>query len=313
MDYFLVSLLNGVIYGLMLFMVSSGLTLIFGMMGVLNFAHASFYMIGAYIGYLCSLHLGFYAGLVIAPLVVGALGVFSERLLLRRVRPQGHTHELLLTFGLFFIFEEVIKVFFGNFAVPYQVPAGLDFAAFSVGSIEYPFYRLFIGVVALVMFVAILAVLQLTRLGIVVRAAVHRSDMVAALGHNVPTVFTALFGGGAALAGLAGAVAGAFFPTSPTMASDLGTLVFVVVVIGGLGSLSGAVVGALLIGVVTSFAVGLNVSLASLAASLGLGDTLTQMGGLFTVSLSSLAGTIPYLLMLLILLLRPSGLLGERS
>jgi branched-chain amino acid transport system permease protein len=313
MDYFLVSLLNGVIYGLLLFMVSSGLTLIFGMMGVLNFAHASFYMLGAYVGYVCSQYFGFFWGLLVAPLVVGALGVLCERLLLRRVRPKGHTHELLVTFGLFFIFEEVVKVFFGNFAVPYRVPESLNFAAFTLAGLEYPAFRLFIGAVAIAMFVAILAVLKLTRLGIVVRAAVHRPAMVAALGHNVPLVFTGLFGGGAALAGLAGAVAGAFFPTSPTMAGELGTLVFVVVVIGGLGSLAGAIVGALLIGVVTSFAVGVNSSLASLAGYVGLGDYLSEVGGLFTVELSSMAGIMPYLLMLLVLLVRPSGLMGEKQ
>lgn len=313
MDYLLVSLLNGLIYGLLLFMVSSGLTLIFGMMGVLNFAHASFYMVGAYVGYLCTRYLDFYTGLIVAPLVVGLIGVFCERLLLRRVRPQGHTHELLLTFGLFFIFEEAVKVFFGNFAVPYEVPEALSFSAFTLGGIDYPFYRLFIGAVAIGMFLAILAVLKLTRLGIVVRAAVHESGMVAVLGHNVPMVFTLLFGGGAALAGLAGAVAGAFFPTSPTMATNLGTLVFVVVVIGGLGSLSGALLAALLIGVVTNFTIGLTQSLGDLGALLGLGDSLNNLGGLFTVELSSLAGATPYILMLLILLLRPSGLLGERQ
>jgi branched-chain amino acid transport system permease protein len=234
MEFVIVSILNGVIYGLLLFMVSAGLTLIFGMMGVLNFAHASFYMLGAYAAYAISSRVNFWVGLLVAPAVVGAIGMLVERYLLRKVHAFGHAHELSLTFGLALIFEELIKLFFGNFPVNYQMPDTLRFAAFTIFGTDYPFYRLFIGAVAVIMFIALYILLSQTRIGIVVRAAERLPAMAEALGHNIPVVFTSVFGAGAALAGLAGAVAGAFFPTNPNMALELGVIVFVVVVVGGL-------------------------------------------------------------------------------
>src|ERR1700730_2137928 len=237
MDYFVVSLLNGVIYGLLLFMVSAGLTLIFGMMGVLNFAHASFYMLGAYFAYTLQGVVGFWPALVLSPLIVGFVGVIVERFFLRRVHQYGHAHELLLTFGLAFIIAELIKLFFGNFPVDYRIPPSLDFAAFRIGGASYPIYRVLMGGVAIAMFGLIYLLLTRTRVGIVVRSAIYRPRMAQALGHNVPLVFMGVFGVGAALAGLAGAVAGAFYTTNPNMALELGVMVFVVVVVGGLGSL----------------------------------------------------------------------------
>lgn len=313
MDYFLVSLFNGVIYGLLLFMVSAGLTLIFGMMGVLNFAHASFYMLGAYFAYALQRPLGFWMAIIAAPILVGLVGALVERYLLRRVHHHGHAHELLLTFGVSFIIAEVIKLVFGNFPVDYRVPAALDFSAFSIGHSAYPFYRLLIGVVALAMFVVIYAVLTYTRVGIVVRSAIYKPRMVEALGHNVPLVFMSVFSLGAALAGLAGAVAGAFYTTNPNMAIELGVIVFVVVVVGGLGSLGGAMVASLLIGVITSVAVGIDASFADLLSIVGLRSWAMAQGGLLSLKVSSLAATIPFALMLLVLLFRPHGLMGEKS
>lgn len=313
MDYFIVSLLNGVIYGLLLFMVSAGLTLIFGMMGILNFAHASFYMLGAYFAYALQPYIGFGPAVVVSTLLVGGVGVIVERYFMRPVHKYGHAHELLLTFGLSFIITEFIKLFFGNFPVNYRVPASLTFSAFQIGQSTYPFYRLLMGVVAVAMFIVIYLLLTRTRVGIVVRAAIHRPAMVEALGHNVPVVFMAVFGVGAALAGLAGAVAGAFYTTNPNMAIELGVMVFVVVVIGGLGSLEGALLSSLIIGLITAFSVGVDYSLSSLLALVGLGAWADEMGGLLTLKLSSLSGTIPYALMLLILLIRPYGLLGEKE
>lgn len=313
MDYFVVSLLNGVIYGLLLFMVSAGLTLIFGMMGILNFAHASFYMLGAYFAYALQPYLGFWLSVVVATALVGLVGVVAERYFLRPVHKFGHAHELLLTFGLSFIIAEFVKLFFGNFPVNYRIPASLSFSAFQIGPSTYPFYRLLIGAVALAMFVVIYLLLTRTRVGIIVRAAIHRPAMVEALGHNVPVVFMVVFGVGAALAGLAGAVAGAFYTTNPNMAIELGVMVFVVVVIGGLGSLEGALLASLLIGLITSFSIGVDYSMASLLALVGLGDWAREVGGLLTLKLSSLSGTIPYALMLVILLVRPYGLLGEKE
>ena len=313
MDTFFISLLNGAIYGLLLFMVSAGLTLIFGMMGVLNFAHASFYMLGAYFAYALGGVLGFWGALVAAPLLVALVAVVVERYLLRRIHHHGHAHELLLTFGLSLIIAELVKLFFGNYPVNYRVPPSLDFAAFTLGSADYPVYRVLIGGVALAMFAAIYLLLTKSRVGIVVRSAIYRPRMVEALGHNVPLVFMGVFGVGAALAGLAGAVAGAFYTTSPNMALDLGVMVFVVVVVGGLGSLEGAMLASLLIGVVTSLAIAVDGTLADLFGLLGAQAWAEGVGGLLTLKLSSLAGAIPFALMLLVLLLRPSGLMGEKA
>ncbi|WP_420994864.1 branched-chain amino acid ABC transporter permease [Cupriavidus sp. 30B13] len=313
MEYLIVSLLNGAIYGLLLFMVSAGLTLIFGMMGVLNFAHASFYMLGAYFAYTLQGTLGFWPAIVVSPVLVGLVGVAVERFFLRRVHHHGHAHELLLTFGLSFIIAELIKLFFGNFPVDYRIPAALDFPAFQLGASAYPVYRVFMGAVALAMFAVIYLLLTRTRVGIVVRSAIYKPRMAEALGHNVPLVFMGVFGIGAALAGLAGAVAGAFYTTNPNMALELGVMVFVVVVVGGLGSLGGAMLASLLIGLITSFSVGIDRSLADLLALFGAGAWAEHVGGLLTLKLSSLAGTIPFALMLLILLVRPSGLMGEKE
>jgi branched-chain amino acid transport system permease protein len=311
MDAFLVALLNGLVYGLLVFMVSAGLTLVFGMMGVLNFAHASFYMLGAYAAFLSSRYLGFWAGVLVATLFVAAIGLLSERLLLRRVRTYGHTQELLLTYGLFFVIEEIVKLIFGPTPVPYRVPDELRFTAFTIGQSEFPFFRVLMGGTALAMFLGIYAVLGLTRIGLVVRAAVEKPYMVSALGHNVPIVFSGLFAVGAGLAGLAGAIAGMYYPTSPAMAHELGTIIFVVVVIGGLGSLNGALAASLLIGVMTSFAVGVEATFGDMFRALGLPGT--GLSGFDAVEFSSIAGVLPYALMLFVLLWRPAGFAGSRS
>jgi branched-chain amino acid transport system permease protein len=313
MDQITISLLNGVIYGLLLFMVSAGLTLIFGMMGVLNFAHASFYMLGAYFAFALQGVVGFWGALALSPLLVALTGIVVERYVLRRVHHHGHAHELLVTFGLSFIIAELVKLVFGNYPVDYRVPPSLDISAFSIGGAQYPAYRLLMGGVALAMFAILYLLLTRTRVGIVVRSAIYRPRMAEALGHNVPMVFTGVFGVGAALAGLAGAVAGAFYTTNPNMALELGVMVFVVVVVGGLGSLGGAMLASLIIGVITSVAVGVDLSLADLFAALGTGDWAQRIGGLLSLKISSLSTTIPFALMLLILLLKPAGLMGEKE
>jgi branched-chain amino acid transport system permease protein len=247
-------------------------------------------------------------GLLIATIVVAAAGLLAERMLLRKVRAYGHTQELLLTFGLFFVIEEVVKLFFGPTPVGYNVPEQLRFTAFSIGEAAFPFFRVLMGITALVMFFGIYAVLGLTRIGLVVRAAVEKPDMVSALGHNVPIVFSGLFAVGAGLAGLAGAVAGMYYPTSPAMAHELGTIIFVVVVIGGLGSLNGALAASLLIGVMTSFAVGVDSTFGDLFNAIGLPSL-----GMGSVEFSSIAGVLPYALMLFVLLVRPAGFAGNRN
>src|SRR5690348_2477764 len=269
MEFFTISLLNGISYGLLLFMLSSGITLIFSMMGVLNFAHASFYMLGAYFGYAISAKLGFWPALVLAPLVVGAIGAAIERYGLRRAHATGHVSELLFTFGIAFMIEEAVRLTWGKMPVPYKVPAILDGPLFTLYSSTFPTYKVFMMAVSLAMLAALYLGLTRTRVGLVIRAALTRPDMVEALGHDVPRVFMLVFGGGAALAALAGVIGGNAFVTDPGMASALGPIVFVVVVVGGLGSLTGAFVASLFIGIVQTFAVAVDYSVRDLGAALG--------------------------------------------
>src|SRR5690349_12528005 len=253
------SILNGLVYGMLLFMLSSGLTLIFGMMGVLNFAHASFYMLGAYVAFTLGLRLGFWPALVIAPILVGLLGAIVERQGLRRVHRFGHIAELIFTFGVAIVIEEVVQLVWGRPAKSYPVPAALDFPLFRLFGSAFPAYKAFMLVVAVAIFAFIFVILTRTRAGLIIQASLTHPQMVAMLGHNVPRVFMVVFGIGSALAGLAGVIAGPVLGTFPGMAQVLGSIVFVVVVIGGLGSLGGAFVASLLIGTVQTFAVALNI------------------------------------------------------
>jgi len=313
MEFLVVSALNGLIYGLLLFMVAAGLTLVFGMMGIVNFAHASFYMIGAYLAFTISGIAGFWVGLLVAPLIVAVIGMGVERFALRRVYDHGPSQQLLLTFGLAFVCEELIKTFYGNYPVAYLQPHSLDGSAFTVFGASYPAYRFFVGVVAVLMFATLYLLLHGTRIGIIVRAAVQRPAMVSALGHNVSLAFLLVFGVGAWMAGMAGAVGGALLTTSPTIAAQMTILAFVVVVVGGLGSLNGALLASVIIGLLTSFSVGANVSFADFAALFGQRALAEQIGGLLSLRVNTIAGSLPVLLMLLVLLTRPAGLLGERD
>ena len=303
------STLNGVLYGMLLFMMASGLTLIFSMMGVLNFAHASFYMLGAYFGFEISRRIGFWPGLVLAPLMVGALGALVERYGLRRLHRRGHVSELLFTFGLALVIEELVQIVWGKLPVDYRVPPLLDFVAFRLFDTTYPAYRVFMLLIAIAMFAALLAVLTRTRVGLIIQAALTHPDMVAMLGHNVPKIFMLVFGAGAALAGLAGVIAGPALVTQPAMASLLGPILFVVIVVGGLGSLTGAFVASLLIGLVQTFAVAMNFSFAEV-----LGPVAPPfLGDLWNVTIAELAPVMPYLLLVLVLIFRPTGLMGRRE
>lgn len=311
MEFVIVSLLNGIVYGLLLFMVSAGLTLIFGMMGILNMAHASFYMIGAYAGYVASRY-SFALGLIVAPLLTATIGVLMERYLLRPIHKYGHGHQLMFTFGFAFVVEEIVKLLFGDFPVRYAAPPELTFTAFEIFGTHFPFYRLFIALIAIGIFLGIYLLLTRTRIGIVVRAAESLPVMTSALGHDVSLVFGGVFAAGAAVAGLAGAVGGAYYPTSPTMALEFGVIVFVVVVVGGLGSVVGSLWASLMIGVLTSFAIGADVSLYSIAAKFGFGAWFAELGAFTKTSLSMFAGAVPFILMLFVLLFRPMGLMGRR-
>jgi branched-chain amino acid transport system permease protein len=343
MEFFIISMLNGLSYGLLLFMLSSGLTLIFSMMGVLNFAHASFYMLGAYVGYTVSQLVGFWPALIIAPLVVGALGALFERVCLRRVHKFGHVPELLITFGLSYVILEIVQLIWGRIALEFHPPESLQGPAFTLinnsinglsllwgaapaelcsaadASIRivcspFPATRGFMMLVALIMLASVWLLLTRTRIGLVIQAALTHPEAVEALGHNVPRVFMLVFGAGAALAGLAGVIGGSTYLTEPAMAATVGSVIFVVVVVGGMGSLSGAFLASVLIGVIQTFAVAFDYSLGTLATQLGItvGDSLAG-NTLFKLTLSQVAPILPYLFLVLILIFRPKGLLGTRE
>ncbi len=314
MEFLLISLLNGLSYGLLLFMLSSGLTLIFSMMGVLNFAHASFYMLGAYFGYAISQQVGFWPALLVAPLAVGLLGAMVERYGLRVVHKHGHVSELLFTFGLSYLIVEIVQMIWGRAPVPYRVPAELEGALFTMYSLSFPAYRGFMMAVALLMLGAVWLLLTRTRIGLVIQAALTHPEAVEALGHNVPRVFMLVFGGGCALAGLAGVIGGNAFVTEPGMAATVGSIIFVVVVVGGMGSLAGALLASLVIGMIQTFAVALDWSLLGPLARLGI-DIAPGSAAfrLLSLTLAEVAPILPYVLLVLVLILRPRGLLGTRE
>jgi branched-chain amino acid transport system permease protein len=201
---FVIQALHGLVYGMLLFLVASGLTLVFGMMDVLNIAHAAFYMLGAYLGSTVLVLTGhFWLALILAPIAVGLLGALVERYFLRKVHIHGHAFELLITFGVFFVIGEVVKWVWGNFPRPMDVPSILAGSVHMLG-FTYPLYRFFILVVSLIVLGALLFVFLKTRVGIRIRAAVSDGPMVNALGVNVPRLFLGVFSGGAALAELGG-------------------------------------------------------------------------------------------------------------
>ena len=295
MEFFLVQTLNGISYGLLLFMLSSGLTLVFSLMGVLNFAHASFYMLGAYFAYQISIKIGFWPALVLAPALVGAIGMLIERWGLRQVHKHGHVAELLFTFGLAYLIEEAVHLVWGRSAVDYRIPPDLDGPLFTIFTSQYPTYRGFMMLVSIAMLVSIWLALTRTRIGLVIQAALTHPQTVEALGHNVPRVFMLVFGGGTALAGLAGVIGGNAFVTEPGMAASVGPIIFVIVVVGGMGSLAGAFIASLLIGCMQTFAVALDWNLVA------------------DIKMSQVAPVLPYLLMVLLLIFRPTGLMGTRE
>ncbi|MCR9071895.1 MAG: branched-chain amino acid ABC transporter permease [Alphaproteobacteria bacterium] len=308
------SLLNGLVTGLLLFMLSSGLTLIFSMMGVLNFAHASFYMLGAYFAYTISTYVGFWPGLVIAPLLVGVAGALVERYGLRHVHRHGHVAELIFTFGLAFLIEEIVQFFWGKATKDYSAPEILQFPLFTLYGQNFPAYKAFMILISVGIFIGLFTVLSRSRVGLIIQAAITHPHTVSNLGHNVPLVFMGVFGVGSALAGLAGVIAGPALGTFPGMAFVLGSIVFVVIVVGGLGSLAGAFVASLLIGWLQTFAIALDWSVNDLLALLGVSfDADHALRDLWTLSLPQVAPILPYILLILILIFRPTGLMGKRE
>jgi len=282
----LITIFHGLVYAMLLYLVASGLTLVFGMMGVLNLAHAFFYMLGAYIGYSVLQHTGnFWVALIVAPIVMGALGILVERYMLRYLHPFGHTYELLLTIGLQLVILEGVKWYWGTEPLIVSPPPILE-ASISILGAPYPLYRLFILFFSIALMLALGWVMFKTRLGMVVRAAVDNPDMVSALGVNTPLVFAGVFGLGTALAAIAGVIAGPLLGIAPGMADAVGFDAFVVVVTGGLGSLLGAIVAAVMIGELQAFGV---------------------------MFFPRLCLVLMFVLMAVVLSIRPQGLFGDRE
>ena len=314
MEIVVFSLLNGLVTGLLLFMLSSGLTLIFSMMGVLNFAHASLYMLGAYFAYQISQYFDFWTGFVVAPLLVGVVGALIERFGLRYVHRYGHVAELIFTFGLAFLIEELVQFVWGKLTKPYHEPEILQGTLFTLWGQNFPAYKGFMLLVSVAIFIGLFMVLTRTRIGLIIQAAITHPNVVGMLGHNVPFIFMLVFGVGAALAGLAGVIAGPVLGTFPGMAFLLGSIVFVIVVIGGLGSLEGAFVASLLIGGIQTFAIAINLSVADVLGWVGISvDLYDALGDIWRLTLPQIAPLIPYLLLVLILIFRPMGLMGKRE
>ena len=305
---------NSLLYGMFLFMLSSGLTLIFGMMGVLNFAHASFFMLGAYIAYQINSMTNFWIALFLAPLFVAFIGGLTEKFALRRIHKYGHVAELIFTFGLFYIIEELVQMIWGRVPVEYRIPDALNFSLIEISGMSYPAYSMFRLFLSVAIFIALYQILAKTKTGLIIKASLTHPDMVSALGHNVPKVFSYVFGFGCGLAGLAGVLAGNVIGTEPSMALLLGPIVFVVIVVGGLGSLKGALYASLLIGFFQTAAISLEFSLNNLISLFGYNiDLESTLNNFTSITISQLAPIVPYILLIIVLVSRPRGLFGGRD
>ena len=287
MDFptFLIQLLNSVQYGLLLFMLAAGLTLIFGIMGVVNLAHGSFYMLGAYLAYWLtglfgSLALAIPAGVVLALL----FGLLLEQLLFRHFYQRDHLDQVLLTFGLIYIFEELRSLWWGDDVHSVKVPDLLSASIPLTDTLSYPVYRLFISGVCVALAIGLYLLISRTRLGMKIRAGAFNRDMAEALGINIKLIHAVVFALGVGLAAVAGIIAAPVSSVYPNMGSQVLIMCFVVVVIGGIGSVRGALVAALLVGLVDTFG---------------------------KVLLPQVAGMLVYMLMAGVLLWRPEGLFKQ--
>ncbi len=292
---FCIQLLNAVQYGLLLFLVASGLTLIFGIMGIINLAHGSFYMIGAYLAWSLSGSLGnFWAAIALGIVLSVLLGMLLEWLLIRHLYRRDHLYQVLLTYGLILIFEELRSIIWGDDVHGVPVPDVLSASVPLTDTLEYPVYRLWMSGVCVVLAVLMYWLIQHTRLGMMIRAGASNRDMTQSLGINIQLLYRLVFALGVALAAFAGMIAAPVSSVFPGIGGQVLIICFVVVVIGGIGSVKGALVAALLIGLVDTFGKVLEI----------------DIGG-FRV-LPELAGMSVYLLMAVVLLWRPEGLFGKR-
>ncbi len=282
-----VLLLHGLVYGMLIFLVASGLTLVLGLMDILNFAHVSIYMIGAYICFQLVQWTGnFWLSLLVAPIACAVLGILIERFLIRRIHGSGHLNELLATFGLAMMITEIINWVYGSTPLPVQTPSQLLGSLKLWSNVQYPLYRLFILALAGIVLVFMFYILKKTRLGIAIRASVEDGDMANALGTNVAVVSMVVMGIGAWLAGIAGVIIAPYLSVYPGMYVDMITDCFAVIAVGGLGSLGGAFIASLLVGQIQS------------------------LGVIFIPRVSII---LIYLLMAAVFTLKPSGLFGKKE
>jgi branched-chain amino acid transport system permease protein len=295
-------MLNGLQFGIMLFLMAAGLTLVFGVMGLINLAHGSLYMIGAFAAaWVAGLTGSFVLALMASLAAAAAAGALIEVSVIRRLYKRDHLDQVLATFALILILSEGTRWVFGSFPLYLDVPRYLSGPVTLPGGIQYPLYRLFIILAGLVVAAGLFALIARTRIGIQIRAGEADREMIAALGVDISKLYTLVFALGAGLAGLAGALVGAIQSVQVGMGEPVLILAFVVIVIGGIGSIKGALVGALLVG---------------LTDTMG-GVLLPQFFALFlepaaaTTVGASLGSMLIYILMAVVLILRPSGLYGK--
>lgn len=299
MSLFLAQFLNGIQLGVMLFMMAAGLTLVFGIMRLINLAHGSLYMMGAYVGATVMNTSGsFLLAIIAAMLASGSVGLIIEFVLFRRLYHRDHLDQVLATIGLIFFFNELTLMIWGRQALFMEVPSILQGTVTLFADLPYPVYRLFIIGVGIAVAVFLTWLIRRTRIGMLIRAGATNAEMVSALGVNIRFLNTLIFGLGAVLAGLAGILSAPLLAVESGMGEPVLILALVVIVIGGIGSIRGAFVGALLVGLVDTLGRAYLADLFNLFLDSNIASTIG----------SSLASIIIYLLMVIILVIKPQGL-----
>jgi branched-chain amino acid transport system permease protein len=289
MDYhfILIQLFNGLILGSIYVLLALGLTVIFGTLGVVNFAHGALYMMGAYAAYsvVTLLNLHFIVAILICPIIVGIIGILLEKFLISKLYKLPHFYNLLLTFGIMFFIQDAIKIIYGPEGEPFNIPKFLD-GAVNLGFVVYPKYRLFIILITGFLALGVWLFIEKTKLGAIIRAGTDDSETADALGINISRTFTLVFGMGAGLAGLAGVIAAPTQDVQPIMGMNFLTESFVVVIVGGMGSIGGSILAGLIIG------------------------ELVTLGIIFWAPMST---TLIYIFMAIVLIVRPRGLMGRAA
>ncbi len=284
-ELFFVQLINGVQYGLLLFLIASGLTLVFGVMGILNLAHGSMYMVGAYlVWYFVAVTGSFTAAAILSALIALGLGILIERLLIQRLYNRNHLDQVLLTIGMIFVFNSLQSILWGNDPYGVAVPEALSGSVPFTDNSSYPVYRIFAALICIAIAAALYFVVSKTRLGMLIRAGESNREMVEALGVNIKSLYTIVFAIGVMLAAISGIIAAPMRSIVPGMGESVLITCFVVVVIGGMGSIKGAFVGALLVGILSTFA---------------------------AVLVPTMSNMIIYIFMILVLLVKPQGLFAK--